>query len=1006
MALIGVKENIPDSIPKDILELAGVYSENFESQYEYMRTTAESFSAQYSLESALSWLESVCATSSLLRKTEVGVVNVLIHIIGAHTIRLEGVFEAIKHIFRSVRSSLPLVQRKEVVSNKVLKNALKSVFVTVLCGQAMQRLSGFCVSKSTVGTDQNLNPNDIFCLWGEFLDTSGTAIFFIKLLNLIWSKIRAILTEHSESLLKSDSGRFKKLLSRTFHVILKHRDDTFSTMKAQLKSREKEHIKKGQGAGQPASADETVLPAVQILRYFYGTIQALVKLSPGKVAIELMNEFLVERLLIGISFVHPVDGTVNADPVTARMLQGFIHNNTITIFINLCNLDNVHIDEKLGLFRHLRPLIFTNQASREENLLGTISEVSSKENNLKMELVKFEMLLIILRTTPKFPASIVARMVPYLRWTVGLALQQYPVLAISPSQIEYSLNCIMEKSKEKNDFSASFGVWNGNNAQGENKNSTSLFTKLIAAIRLFLLDAPDSIGPALDKLLVEMSAHTSPTCQVLVQSIWSVVFDRRSTEQNVGTIFSMYCAARKMGHCPPAVSLIDTVGNCLVLLGPDEQTIAMQRLFSRFPKVFVAETPKLQKSNSASTVSDVESLMEAWAFCQLLRTLHWERVLPNCPKVTNFFRSGLLKTALSCSVVGLSGTIGSVQRFLCGLKSSLFIIDGLDRVNADVPQMFLDQAWGNIKAVMPLLLTGLSRHVGKVDLDKRLLMLVDCSAAVSYAGFCYHLVKSSNLESEVLPWINFLTKSIRALERSSSSMVASMQIAACLGTIGFLRHSSGRSYSSIKWIKRLGHKQLFDKFSVAFRGLIDALCIGFSENAQSWPQKYVLMELLSLCLRFDFGPCVSNTTESSTLSSWCIPDEIFESVMRHHGTTGSPEVRSSIQQKEQEYHFHRTNRSVLKNDGELTMSPLMAYSELPSGGTVGSDAQAYLGKLQEGAKLIENGLEIVRESVTCPSTANLEKGVDQGSFAIRRQVVEKLKAVHERLGDVLNKIQG
>ena len=1014
MVNLDAKENVPGTIPEEILQLAGSYSEDFEGQGGYMKTKAESLSEQHSLEAASCWLATFPSTRDSLGKTEIGTVNVLVTIIGAHTRRIESRVEALRSIFRAARHSLPLVQRKEVVSNAALKNVLKSVFVSELGGQARERLVGFFDASS-----QNVHTSeDTFCLWSEFLDTSPAAMCHIKLLNVIWSKIRAILSKSSQALMQADSAQFKTLMSRTFQVIVKHRDDTLSTIKTQLKTREKARSKKGEDAGHPASPNEKVLPAVQILRYFYGTIQALVKMSPGRVAIEIMNEFLVRDLLNGMSLVHPSDGVVNADPVTARMLQGFIHNNTITIFINLCNSEHVHIDEKLSLFRHLRPLIFSIQEDGEESLLGhfPMDKIGSRECDSQMELVKFELLLTILRTTPKFPGALVARMVPYLRWTVGVALHHYPVLASSPSQVHRYLGDLGRKSKDKNDFSAPFGIGSGGNAQGEDENQASLLAKLIAAIRLFLLDAPDSVAPALDDLLVEMSAHTSPTCQTLVKSMWSVAFDRRTTEESVGAIVSLYGAARNMGSCPPAASLIDTVGSCLVLLGHEQQTVAMQKLFSRFPKMFLAES----SDSGTSCISDVDTLKEGWAFCQLLKTLHWERVLPNCPKVTNFFRSGLLKTALSCTLVGLAGTIESVQRFLCGLKCSVAIVEGLNRINVDIPQSFLDQAWSSIKAAMPLLSTGLPNLAGSgggAGLEKRFLLLLECGEAVAHAGCCFQLVRASTLESEVLPWIDFLGKMIRAFERVSPSLMLSMQMAAGLGVMGFLRHSSGRSFSSIKWVKRLGEKRGFDKFAAAFHRLIDALCTGLTEG-NSWIHRYALLELLSLCLRFDFGPYVANTKTSNSLSSWCVPDKMFESVMRHHGTARGAQQRPGVHEAEREYMFDRTSRSVLEKDGVLTVSVLRSFYEASRKRGVGLANGArgdpgMINKLREGVGMVQNGLEVVRKNIAhlnAVANAGREKGkngglvLGQGTLALRSEMAEKLKAAHREIGDILKTI--
>ena len=143
----------------------------------------------------------------------------------------------------------------------------------------------------------------------------------------------------------------------------------------------------------------------------------------------------------------------------------------------------------------------------------------------------------------------------------------------------------------------------------------------------------------------------------------------------------------------------------------------------------------------------------------------------------------MLKTALSCTLVGLAGTIESVQRFLCGLKCSVAIVEGLNRINVDIPQSFLDQAWSSIKAAMPLLSTGLPNLAGSgggAGLEKRFLLLLECGEAVAHAGCCFQLVRASTLESEVLPWIDFLGKMIRAFERVSPSLMLSMQMAAPL----------------------------------------------------------------------------------------------------------------------------------------------------------------------------------------------------------------------------------
>ena len=103
MVNLDAKENVPGTIPEEILQLAGSYSEDFEGQGGYMKTKAESLSEQHSLEAASCWLATFPSTRESLGKTEIGTVNVLVTIIGAHTRRIETTALQVKTIGFSSR---------------------------------------------------------------------------------------------------------------------------------------------------------------------------------------------------------------------------------------------------------------------------------------------------------------------------------------------------------------------------------------------------------------------------------------------------------------------------------------------------------------------------------------------------------------------------------------------------------------------------------------------------------------------------------------------------------------------------------------------------------------------------------------------------------------------------------------------------------------------------------------------------------------------------------------
>ena len=1024
-----IKENVSPSksIPAVVLHLAENMEENFVSNTLSFALTAEvhieKLKTNYTPESVLAWLESICSNEELTLK-HTSLIRVLFGLISIYAGEMfaggDSPSNALDYIFQTFRLVFPLATNNRKSNSMELKAFLRKYILSPMGDRVKNICQQFLASNQEVWASPSKKLiGEFYAVWDRLLIGGNIAFEHLNVpfLNVLWPNVmNGVVAAHSAILMTVNAMQFVEYTRKTIATLILGRNGALKLVQAQLMWREKDRRKYGRAPGSLPSQEEKSLPAISLIRYYYGLIHQLCAACPSKVLLCLHSYLLSELCLCATvtSFLHPIYGIANADPMTARMIQGYIHSTTATVFIKLC--DSVMegptefvLHETAGenraedIFEFLRPCCFSTGEPRGKNMRESLLSLpkvitnadpvyasttsTSGDEPSSFELHKLDLLLMLLRTTPKLPMLLKSKMIPYLRWAVGLALNLFPFVGASHCQIERRLadfllaqqnivrgttpgNSLIEK---KHDPTVPFGLSPSNAAcrdEGASKR-ISYFSYFIQSIRLFLTDTPKNSGAELDLLLVELSAHTAPMCQIIAQHAWKIVFERRSGSQNSNSIISLYQSVKSLGTTPISFSLLNTIRNCLSLLNADDQNATLQKLFSPIPKIFQ------QHHTDDGFIMNEAIIKEAWAFQELLKVIPFESMLPHCPRVASFIESRMLDLAINATMPiqqsnstkqFYDGTgkrkeafcFPSVQRLYAGLSCSLSLLNGVS--SADTITAKANALWGNVFDAMPLirrawqeLLRGMGpeargrdAYVHKQTKGSNLVELLVTIASIPTR--CPTLVTNNNLETHLLPWMSFLNDCIHSYDytaaRIDNKRVSSIEVATSLSMLRLLKYSVSVPSVSVVWVNNLNDRVTSRKFSDLFTELVHQLWTASKFrliSGNSWVSYFATMELLSFCVRFDFGPLVSSHGRKGLY--WCIPngammDEVlkFLESSTKHAQRLTRQQSNRIEEKDSEctknctplsLPFNRIPFSCLETDGALTVNVWNSFYSEP-----------------------------------------------------------------------------
>jgi len=1028
-----IKENMSPSktIPRVILHLAENMEESFVSNTLSFALTAEvhieNLRTKYTAESVLAWLESTCSIEEPTLK-HTSLIRVMFGLISIYAGEMvsegDSPSSALDYIFQTFRVVFPLATNKRKSDSMEFKTFLRKYILSPMGEKVKNICQYFLASNQEVWASPSKKlTEEFYAVWDRLL--LGGSIAFehlnVPFLNVLWPNVmNGVVAAHSANMMTVNAVQFVKYTRKTVATLILGRNGALKLVQAQLMWREKDRRKHGRAPGSLPSQEEKSLPAISLIRYYYGLIHQLCVACPSKVLFCLHSYLLSELCLCTTvtSFLHPIYGIANADPMTARMIQGYIHSTTATVFIKLCNTvmegptefviqESASENRAEDLFEFLRPQCFSDDERRGENMRESLLSLpkvianadpvyasttsTSGDEPSSVELHKLDLLLMILRTTPKLPVLLKSKMIPYLRWAVGLALNLFPFVGASHCQIERRLadflraqeNAVRGTSvdnslSEKNhDPTVPFGLMSPSNAACHDESASkriSYFSYFIQSIRLFLTDIPKNTGAELDLLLVELSAHTAPMCQTIAQHAWKMIFERRSGSQNANSIISLYQSVKSLGTTPVSFSLLNTIRNCLSLLNADDQNATLQKLFSPIPKIF-----QQHHHTGDGLILNEAIIKEAWAFQELLKVIPFQSMLPHCPRVATFLESRMLDLAINATMsIQPSNTrrefydgIGkskealyfpSVQRLYVGLSCSLSLLNGVS--SADIITAKANALWGNIFHAMPLirrawqeLLRGMGpkarEHDAYTQKESEGSILVELLVTIaSIPTRCPTLVTNNNLETHLLPWMSFLNDCIHSYDnptiRIGNKRVSSVEVATSLSMLRLLKYSISVPLTSVVWVKNLNDRGTSRKFSDLFTTLVHQLWTAskyrlMSDN--SWISYFATMELLSFCVRFDFGPLVSSHCQKGFY--WCIPNgAMMDEVLKFHESSTNQDQRvtrqqpNSIEEKGKgsegsevfmplSLTFNGTPFFCLETDGALTVNVLKSFYSKP-----------------------------------------------------------------------------
>eukprot|EP00505_MAST-04D_sp_SCG-Rhode-Island_P001507 Stramenopile-MAST_4_protein_1507 len=887
-----IKENVSPSksIPAVVLHLAENMEENFVSNTLSFALTAEvhieKLKTNYTPESVLAWLESICSNEELTLK-HTSLIRVLFGLISIYAGEMfaggDSPSNALDYIFQTFRLVFPLATNNRKSNSMELKAFLRKYILSPMGDRVKNICQQFLASNQEVWASPSKKLiGEFYAVWDRLLIGGNIAFEHLNVpfLNVLWPNVmNGVVAAHSANLMTVNAMQFVEYTRKTIATLILGRNGALKLVQAQLMWREKDRRKYGRAPGSLPSQEEKSLPAISLIRYYYGLIHQLCAACPSKVLLCLHSYLLSELCLCATvtSFLHPIYGIANADPMTARMIQGYIHSTTATVFIKLC--DSVMegptefvLHETAGenraedIFEFLRPCCFSTGEPRGKNMRESLLSLpkvitnadpvyasttsTSGDEPSSFELHKLDLLLMLLRTTPKLPMLLKSKMIPYLRWAVGLALNLFPFVGASHCQIERRLA---------------------------------------------------------DFLLAQQNIVRGTT---------------------------------------PGNSLIEKKHDPTVPFG-------------------------LSPSNAACRDE------EAWAFQELLKVIPFESMLPHCPRVASFIESRMLDLAINATMPiqqsnstkqFYDGTgkrkeafcFPSVQRLYAGLSCSLSLLNGVS--SADTITAKANALWGNVFDAMPLirrawqeLLRGMGpeargrdAYVHKQTKGSNLVELLVTIASIPTR--CPTLVTNNNLETHLLPWMSFLNDCIHSYDctaaRIDNKRVSSIEVATSLSMLRLLKYSVSVPSVSVVWVNNLNDRVTSRKFSDLFTELVHQLWTASKFrliSGNSWVSYFATMELLSFCVRFDFGPLVSSHGRKGLY--WCIPngammDEVlkFLESSTKHAQRLTRQQSNRIEEKDSEctknctplsLPFNRIPFSCLETDGALTVNVWNSFYSEP-----------------------------------------------------------------------------
>lgn len=700
----------------------------------------------------------------------------------------------------------------------------------------------------------------------------------------------------------------------------------------------------------------------------------------------------------------------HADPAIAQSIQGYLRALSATTLKHLCNTlkapdlcgnDNIHL-----IFDSFAPKLLAknlekhNFAARANLMLlgtkaetvdhGSLAALISKfgsEKEVGFELSKLDVLLMFFRTSTDFLMPLQLSAVRYLRWVIIFAMELYPYLVMSPSQVKAQLKSLSSSKVSK--WSGSHGV----TVDIEAEVGDSYLTYLYKSIRLFLSDAPEGIGKDVDRLLIEIISHSHPLCEVVGRQIFPIVYGRRSYQQNVDGFIQIYRVVTSIKSRQIRKNILKALGrNLQMLCGREQRDI--------IDTIIISAKPDFVSDDASSNVSAGEALN---GYLTFLESIRWKVVLSSISHASlqvgkrnrssyvedlqAFLYNDLLQTCL------VKLTLAD-KKFVHRLRCVRVVLCHFEKIGnpGDLVNLYRE-VWNKILGLKPSfesLITNIedrnstTKYHFCFEAIQEVCFLSRCEPLISFANVDHHITPllqmfSSILKTHIEIYDKYQNETAAHGDQAHNlnrklllQQLRFVQSYISVSLYELLFRTSRRiaSDACFPWLRGLTSKKSSKSFAMSLRELI-ALLLYECDISQSNGTKdggittstaadFVLLELISFVLRFDFGPFIKRQGPR-----FFLPESHVQVILDYLDDAGDDgtsmrfnEIKVDIIYKE----GHKLLAMVNQRVDNYLVEAAGPGSNVLGDSTVSRSSEN--SPLEQGLKLILNGLKIVNRHLT------------------------------------------
>ena len=737
----------------------------------------------------------------------------------------------------------------------------------------------------------------------------------------------------------------------------------------------------------------------------------------------------------------------HADPAIARSIQGYLRALSATTLKHLCNTltgPELSGDDKMNLiFDSFAPkllkekleshtdaacanlMLLCTKAERvdHKSLTTSISRVRTEEA-IGFELSKLDLLLMFFRTSTDFPMKLQLSSVRYLRWVIILAMELYPYLVMSPSQVQSHLKSLSAGKASK--WSGSYGVTVDIEADGDN----SYLTYFYKSIRLFLSDAPEGIGTKVDRLLVEIISHSHPLCELVGRQVFPIVYGRRSCQQNIDGFLQLYRVAASIDNRQIRTNIIKALGrNLQMLCGREQRDI--------IDSIIMSAKPDFITYDASSNLCQVEELKDYLTFFESIR---WKLVLDSISHESlqvgkrnrtsfsedfqAFVYNDLLQTCL------MKWTPAD-QKFVHRLRCVRVVLCHFEKLGnaGDLHREVWHKILG-LKSSFESQIANIEDACNTVkyhfcfEVIQEICLISRCEPLLAFANVDHHITPllqmfSSILKKHIEMYDKYQTKAASHGDKGPDFNIELLlqqlkfvqsYVSVSLYELLFRTSQRVASDACFPWLRGLTSKKSSKSFAMSLRELVALLLykcdidqdngMKDGESAASTATDFVLLELVSFVLRFDFGPFIKRQGPK-----FFLPESHVQVILDYLDCTGDGETSMRFSEIKVDIIHEEGQKLLAIVNRKIDNHPVDAVGPSNNDQNDSNVSRPLkIAPLEQGLKLIVNGLKIVNRHLTGAAASMVTADKDDANSGQREIISKRLSEIQQTIKRIEHQI--